>query len=87
MCLAVPAKILELHGSQALVDIDGIRRTANVAFVDDPKEGEYVLLHAGFAIRKWSERDVAEYREILASSGFANVDTESGVSTSGGRLS
>ena len=75
MCLAVPAKIIELHGPDALVDIDGIRRTANVAFVDDPKEGEYVLLHAGFAIRKWSEQDVAEYRNILAASGVAVVDS------------
>jgi len=73
MCLAVPARIIELHGTEALVDIDGIRRTANVAFVDDPREGEYVLLHAGFAIRKWSQQDVDEYREILAASGFANV--------------
>ncbi len=73
MCLAVPAKIIELHGPEALVDIDGIRRTVNVAFIEDPAVGDYVLLHAGFAIRKWSEQDVAEYREILASSGIGSA--------------
>ncbi|NOY82709.1 MAG: HypC/HybG/HupF family hydrogenase formation chaperone [Kiritimatiellaeota bacterium] len=73
MCLAVPAKIIELHDTEALVDIDGIRRTANVAFIEAPAVGDYVLLHAGFAIRKWSEEDVAEYREILASSGIGSA--------------
>lgn len=70
MCLAVPAKIVELNGVQAVVDLDGIRRETNVALVEDPQVGDYVLLHAGFAIQKWSEQDVAEFRAIMA-----NADT------------
>ena len=68
MCLAVPARIIECHGDNAVVEIGGVRRQANVSFVDDPKVGEYLLLHAGFAIRKWSEEDVREYQAILAGS-------------------
>ena len=66
MCLAVPAKIVELDGHDAVVEVEGVRRRSNTAFVPDAGVGDYVLLHAGFAIRKWSEDDVREYREIMA---------------------
>ena len=48
-----------------VVEMDGVRRTAVVSFIKDPRIGDYVLLHAGFAIRKWSEQDVREYNEIM----------------------
>ncbi|MFW5997129.1 MAG: HypC/HybG/HupF family hydrogenase formation chaperone [Lentisphaeria bacterium] len=65
MCLAVPAKIVDLKDNyDATVDIDGVRRDIKVAFIEDPKVGDYVLIHAGFAIRKWTEEDVEEYRAI-----------------------
>ena len=65
MCLAVPAKIIALNGEEAVIEMDGVRRTAVVSFIKDPRIGDYVLLHAGFAIRKWSEEDVREYNEIM----------------------
>ena len=65
MCLAVPAKITAINGEEAVVEMDGVRRTAVVSFIKDPGIGDYVLLHAGFAIRKWSEQDVREYNAIL----------------------
>lgn len=65
MCLAVPLQIVELDGQNAVVELDGIRRTANVAFIPDPRVGDHVLVHAGFAIQKWSEEDLREYREIV----------------------
>lgn len=68
MCLAVPAKILECSGDTAVVEIGGVRREANISFIDDARPGEYLLLHAGFAIRKWTEEDVREYRAILSGS-------------------
>ncbi len=64
MCLAVPAKIVELDGDSAVVEMGGVRRAANVAFIEKPSVGDYVLLHAGFAIRRWSEEDVREYEQI-----------------------
>jgi hydrogenase expression/formation protein HypC len=65
MCLAIPAKIVELDGENAVVEIQGVRRAAIVTFIANPQIGDYVLLHAGFAIRKWSEEDVREYNEII----------------------
>lgn len=65
MCLAVPAKIVELDGDNAVVDIQGVCRDAIVTFIKNPKPGDYVLLHAGFAIRKWSEDDVREFYAVV----------------------
>ncbi len=65
MCLAVPAKIVEIDGESATVEVGGTRHSAIVAFVEDPKIGDYVLVHAGFAIKKWTEEDVREYNEII----------------------
>ena len=65
MCLAVPAKIVELDGVHAVVDMNGVRREANVAFIEDAAVGDHVLLHAGFAIRKWTDEGVQEYNEII----------------------
>lgn len=68
MCLAVPAKITEIDGEDAVVEIGGVSRKANVAFIANPEVGDYVLLHAGFAIRKWAEEDVEEQRRIIGES-------------------
>jgi len=65
MCLAIPARIVELSPPDATVEVDGVRRACSVAFIREPQLGDYVLLHAGFAIQKWSEADVAEYNEIM----------------------
>ncbi|MHA1596234.1 MAG: HypC/HybG/HupF family hydrogenase formation chaperone [Candidatus Asgardarchaeia archaeon] len=65
MCLAVPAKILSIRGAKALVDFGGIRREVNIALLESPKEGDYVLVHAGFAIQKIDEREAKETIKIM----------------------
>jgi len=64
MCLAIPAKIVELNGENAVVEVQGVHRAAIISLIKDPQIGDYVLLHAGFAIRKWSEEDFREFKEI-----------------------
>ena len=64
MCLAAPAKIVEIDGFNATVDFGGTRRSAVVSFIENPQIGDYVLVHAGFAIRRWSAEDVREYYEM-----------------------
>jgi len=64
MCLAVPAKIVELRGETATISVDGALRDVNVSLVDEPRLGDYVLVHAGFALVKWDESEYAEWREI-----------------------
>ena len=63
MCLAVPAKVVELCDDDAVVDVGGNRMEANVCLLDDVQVGDYVLVHAGFAINKY---DPVEAREILS---------------------
>ncbi len=53
MCLATPAKVLEIDGETAKIEVDGIRRDANISLLDDVKVGDYVLVHAGFALHLW----------------------------------
>lgn len=65
MCLAVPAKIVEIEGDIAVVEVGGVRRKGNISFISDAKVGDFVLLHVGFAIQKWSDDDVREYNDIM----------------------
>ncbi len=63
MCLAIPARVVTVKGEKAQVDFgEGVLRDVNVTLVD-AKVGEYVLVHAGYAIQKMDE---AEAKETLA---------------------
>jgi hydrogenase expression/formation protein HypC len=71
MCLGVPGKIIEIHGSMATVDFWGVRRQVNLDIVDEPvKPGDYILNHVGFAIRRIPEETIAEtlhlYETLMA---------------------
>lgn len=58
MCLGVPGRIEELRGREAIVDVGGIKREISVELLPDIKEGDYVIIHAGFAISKIDEEEV-----------------------------
>lgn len=70
MCLAIPALVIEKEGQWAKADVGGVVREISLELVDQPVEvGDYVLLHAGFAIHKL-EKETAEetlrlMREVL----------------------
>jgi hydrogenase expression/formation protein HypC len=63
MCLAIPGQIREIDGVRARVEMQGNFITADLSLVDDPVPGDWVLVHAGFAIEKL---DPEEARETLA---------------------
>jgi len=64
MCLGVPMRIVSISGTDAVAEIDGVKREASLMLVDEPVGvGDYVIVHAGFAI---SRLDEAEARETLA---------------------
>jgi hydrogenase expression/formation protein HypC len=65
MCLAVPAKIIEISGSTARVEIGGNIREANLLLVEDVKIGDYIILHAGFAIEKYEPEEALRTLELL----------------------
>ena len=70
MCLAVPSKIVEINDTVAIVDVDGVTRETSILLLDDPKIGDYVIVHAGFAISKMDEESafqtLTDMRNILA---------------------
>ncbi len=69
MCLAVPAEIKSIEGHTATVDYGGVVRTANISLVD-VKVGDYVIVHAGYAIqvldREEAEKTLELFQELLA---------------------
>lgn len=74
MCLAVPAKIIQIDGVMAVVEIDGVKREANLTFVPEAELGNYVLIHAGFAIQIWDESGVQEFNDIMSEISTAEGD-------------
>jgi len=64
MCLAIPAKVLEHDGREAVVDILGVKRKADLSLLEDVAVGDYVLLHAGFGIEKLDEEAALETIEL-----------------------
>ena len=60
MCLAVPLKLIEINGKEAIGESMGMRRSVRVDFIDDPQPGDYVIVHAGFAIERLPEEQALE---------------------------
>ncbi len=60
MCLAVPLKLIEIHGNDAIGDAMGVQRKIRVDFIPEPKIGDYVIVHAGFAIERLPEQQALE---------------------------
>ena len=60
MCLAVPLKLIEINGNDAIGEARGMRRSVRVDFIPDPKPGDYVMVHAGFAIERLPEEQAME---------------------------
>ncbi len=60
MCLAVPLKLIEINGNEAVAESLGLRRKFRVDYIDSPQVGEYVMVHAGFAIERLPEKQALE---------------------------
>lgn len=65
MCLSIPARIESINGSTAQVSAGGSLFRAGIQMISDPRVGDYVLLHAGFAIQKISEKDALETIRLI----------------------
>jgi hydrogenase expression/formation protein HypC len=49
----------------ATIDVDGVKRSASLMLLEEPKVGEYVIVHAGFAIKKLDEESAMETIRLL----------------------
>ncbi len=66
MCLAIPAKVVEIEGNMATIEIGGVSRQASLMLVPETEIGDYVLVHAGFAIQRLDEEEAMETLRLLA---------------------
>ena len=66
MCLAVPMQIIDIEGEKMVAEIDGVRREASLMMLsEEVKVGDFVLIHAGFAISRLDEDEALETLDLM----------------------
>ena len=65
MCLAIPAKITKIDNSMGTIDMEGVQKDVSLLLLEDAKIGDYVIVHAGFAIHKIDEAEAMESLKVL----------------------
>ena len=65
MCLAIPAKVISVDETSARVSIEDVEYTASLLLLDNIKPGDFIMLHAGFAIQKVDPDEAAETLRLL----------------------
>lgn len=65
MCLAIPSRIIKIKDNIGTIDVDGVRRKTSLLLLEDAEIGDYVIVHAGFAIHKIDEEAAMESLKLL----------------------
>jgi len=65
MCLAIPARIKSIEDQMATIDMEGTQRDVSLLLLEDAKIGDFVIVHAGFAIHKIDEDEAMESLKVL----------------------
>jgi hydrogenase expression/formation protein HypC len=65
MCLGIPVKIISIEGDMATVAVEGVEYKAGLQLLPDCTVGDFVMLHAGFAIEKVDPEEAAETLRLL----------------------
>ena len=60
MCLAIPLQLIEINGNSAVGEAMGMKRQIRVDFIENPQLGDYVIVHAGFAIERLPEQQAMQ---------------------------
>jgi len=66
MCLAVPMKVVEIRGDMGVAELGGVRREVGLMLLDEVQVGDYVLVHAGFAIEKVDPEEAERTLKMLS---------------------
>ncbi len=66
MCLAIPVKLTSIKGNKGWVEIGTTTREVDLTLLPEAKVGDYVLIHAGFAISKVEEKEAKQLLELLS---------------------
>lgn len=65
MCLSIPGKIIKIKEDSAEASVGGVIVKIGIQMVDNVNEGDYVLVHAGFALQKIDEKEALETLQLL----------------------
>ena len=65
MCLAIPSRIVHIENNIATIDVDGLRRKASLLLLEGAAVGDYVIVHAGFAIHRIDETEAMKSLKLL----------------------
>ncbi|MDA3798178.1 MAG: HypC/HybG/HupF family hydrogenase formation chaperone [Kiritimatiellae bacterium] len=65
MCWSIPGKIIEINDNIAKIELSGVTKEVGLDLIDDPKVGEYLLIHAGYAIQKVDEKSAKFTTDFL----------------------
>ena len=72
--MAVPMRVVAVNGNEAEVEQGGTKLQVRVDLVEDVRVGDYVLVHAGFAIQKLDEEEAFETLRLLEMLGMSPLD-------------
>jgi hydrogenase expression/formation protein HypC len=71
MCLAIPARVIDLpEPGMALVDVGGVQKLISLALVDDVARGDYVIIHVGYALTKLDPTQAQRTLDLFADAGL-----------------
>ena len=71
MCLALPARIVELlPDSEGLIDVGGVRKRISLELVQDTQPGDYVIVHVGYALQKLDPVEAERTLQLFAETGL-----------------
>lgn len=71
LCLGIPGKIEAIEGKEAVVDMGGVKRKVRLDLVEDLSRGDYVIVHAGFAIQKLTKEEAKDLLDAIKELGEA----------------
>ena len=76
MCLAIPAKVVEItDGDQAIIKLGGVRKDISLALVDDVTIGDYVIVHVGYALTRLDPDEAEKTLALMAEAGLMEQQT------------
>lgn len=70
MCLAIPAEVISVDGDMAQVSVGGVKKEVSISLVDDVNEGDYLLIHVGYALNKISPEEAQKTLELFKEAGM-----------------
>ena len=77
MCLALPARVVELHENDiSVVDLGGVRKDISLALLDDVAIGDYVIVHVGYALSKLDPEEAAKTLALFKEMGTVEASVQ-----------